>query len=388
MSARTLTGSDGGLHEKYAPVMHFSRAERFFPMPVDDFLEYACLHAKGQDRPLINRGSVHPAHLGRSDANQTFLRSVHRGPIHGSEVAKDWGTDTLWLLLRWARSPTQTWSEVAARKAYDWFSDKTREATKHFWWNRYLLQDEASPSRGERAKLPRFRLSLDVREAALENYESSQGSRPTYTYYHRSVRQGSFLNLQYWFFYSYNDWANSFDGFNDHEGDWEGVQLFFALDGQRPVEPPSHICYLGHHSRITKPWHHPDVEKTGTHPHVYVAAGSHASYPEAKPYTIMSLYNLIDDASGDALTLHPGQWRRRENLDRSPWIPAYAGSWGTRYWLDFAWLQKTVGLVLKAIPGDLQLPGVSAPRSPRFDDEGNERETWGNAAVFAGIVQP
>jgi hypothetical protein len=102
----------------------------------------------------------------------------------------------------------------------------------------------------------------------------------------------------------------------------------------------------------------------------------------------MTLYNLVDDASGDAHTLHHGEWRHRLDLDQASWIPEYAGSWGTRYWLSLAWLQKTIGLVARSLSGDLQLPGVSAPRSPRFDDEGQERETWGNAAAFAGIVQP
>lgn len=94
--------------------------------------------------------------------------------------------------------------------------------------------------------------------------------------------------LQYWFFYAYNDWAGGYGGFNDYEGDWEGFHVFFKLDaGNRPIESPAYFYYLGHHSRITKPWDHPDVKKVGPHPVIYVAAGSHASYPEAKQYLLI-----------------------------------------------------------------------------------------------------
>ena len=36
------------LHLKYAPVIRFSRGERFFPMAIDDFLGYTALYAKGR----------------------------------------------------------------------------------------------------------------------------------------------------------------------------------------------------------------------------------------------------------------------------------------------------------------------------------------------------
>jgi hypothetical protein len=191
--------------------------------------------------------------------------------------------------------------------------------------------------------------------------------------------------LQYWFFYPYNDWATSFSGFNDHEGDWEGFHVFFKLDGNRPVEPPAYVCYLGHESRMTKPWDHPDVEKVGTHPVIYVAAGSHASYPQAKGYPLMALYGLIDHARGDGDTLSHEEWRGRINLDTVPWLTAYSGSWGTRYWLSLAWIQKMLGKQ-GTIPGEVYVPGVSAPRGPKFSSDGGERETWGDPVAFAGVA--
>jgi len=174
------------LHEKYAPIMRFSQGERFFPMSVEDFLAYAALHRRGEDAPLVSRGGVQPFHLRRAHTQDTFLRSVDRGPLSGLEVARHWGTDTIRLLYRWSRSPVYTWSEAAARRAYDWFSEKTKLATRYFWWNKLLLgQDEIAPR--QRSELPRFRLPHDVRNAALENYDQSQG-RQRNTAYSSSFR--------------------------------------------------------------------------------------------------------------------------------------------------------------------------------------------------------
>jgi hypothetical protein len=200
------------------------------------------------------------------------------------------------------------------------------------------------------------------------------------------VEQAGYLCLQYSFFYAYNDWAAGYDGFNDHEGDWEGVHIFFKLDGQRPIEPPAYVCYFGHHSRIPKPWNHPDVEKVGTHLVVYVGAGSHASYPQARQYPLMALYGLIDYATGDEFTLPAEEWRSRVNLDTAPWVAEFRGSWGTRYWLPLQWMQNALGVLGGGSVQDVALPGVSAPRGPRYNDEGNERDTWSNPVAFAKIA--
>ena len=375
------------LHETYAPIMCFAQGERFFPMAVDDFLTYTALYVKGQATPVIPRGQVTLDDLTRRyTSRETFLRSVVTGPLHGLEVAGEWGLGAIRLIYDWSQNPVAAWTEEAARAAYDWFSEKTRAATRLFWWNDLLLpKANADRKGGIRSELPRFELPQTVRMSAIEAYEASRGQENT-TYYYRTVQQAGYLDLQYWFFYAYNDWASGYGGFNDHEGDWEGFHIFFRLDaGSRPIEPPAYVCYLGHHSRLTKPWTHPDVEKVGTHPVIYAAAGSHASYPQAKRYPLMALYNLIDYASGDSFTLDDAEWRSRINLDQIPWVSTYRGSWGTRYWLPLEWVQKTLGL-LTAVPGEVVLPGVSAPRGPEFDDAGGERETWGNPAVFAGIA--
>lgn len=376
------------LHIKYAPIMRFSRGERFFPMHVSDFLAYSALYAKGLPEPVVPRGAVQAGDLDRADPGETFLRSVAAGPLEGLEVARTWGASTLRLLWEWGRRPPGLWPAQALALAYRWINAKTREAARRFWWNDLVLPDLAREARAARRDLPRFVLPLDVRASAIDAYDASQGAAPRYTYYHRLVEQGGYLSLQYWFFYAYNDWANGFGGFNDHEGDWESFQVFFKLSGGRPIEPPEYLCYLGHHSRMTKPWAHPEVEKIGAHPVIYVAAGSHASYPQPRHYPLVELYNLIDYATGDAFTLDHTDWRQRVPLtDAGAGLPllTYRGSWGTRYWVDLARIQPLFGVLAQAVPNEIALPGVSAPRGPRYTDEGAERESWRSPLAFAGI---
>ncbi len=386
------------LHAKYAPILRFSRGERFFPMALEDFLGYTALYRKGEHRPTVARGKVTTADLLRRGADEMFLRSVEGGPLTGAAVASQWGAATLKLLREWTSRPAIAWTPSLARATYRWFSARTSTATQHFWWNDLVFSQLEGALDADRDgdDLPRFVLPVDMRRAAIDAYNESQGGRLRPTYYYRTLREGNFLNLQYWFFYAYNDWGNGYGGFNDHEGDWEGFHVFFKLDHGRPVEPPSHVCFLGHDSRMTKPWEHPEVEKVGAHPVIYVAAGSHASYPQPKLYPLVELYNLIDYATGDATIVDHAEWVGRA-LDETNTGPVaamldYRGSWGTHYWLDLSWLRIAIrslpaagAMLAHALPGEITLPGVSAPRGPRYDAAGDERQSWHNPLAFAGI---
>ncbi len=380
------------LHEKYAPILHFARGERFMPMAAEDLLGYAALYRHGDERPLAATGRVRPEHLHQVAADDTFLRTVEAAPLTGLEVARTWSRDLLELLLAWARGPAApAYDQGRAQRLYRWFSSTTQLATRLFWWNGLFMSPAVSlRRRGAAAEMPRFRLPVEARDEALQRYEASQKGGRGYTYYYRMARQGDYLNLQYWFLYAYNDWAATFGGLNDHEGDWEGVQLFFRLEGGRPVEPPAYICYQGHNSRITKPWQHPDVSLSGDHPNVYVAAGSHACYPERKEYDLVRLYELVDRATGGGVTLKPNAWRQRVNLDAAAWVTAYQGAWGTRYWLAEGALRELAGavgaLAEAVLPGELDLPGVSAPHGPRYSGFAAERLTWTDALAFAGLA--
>ena len=373
------------LHEKYVPVLRFAKEEQFFPMAVDDFVGYSALRAKGNESILVDRGKLTPELLtrGREQRDDLFLQSVPAS-LADQNVASRWSKEVVELLAD-LPSVTSNWQMEVAKVAYRWFSPKTQDATKLFWWNDLVMRQLGSGLRS-RKDLPRLDLPSEIREAAVESYQASQPRRPNYTYYHRTTRDGQYLCLQYWFFYAYNDWATSFGGMNDHEGDWEGMYYFFELDDAgNPKEPPAYVTYVGHHSRLTKPWGHHDITLAGNHPVGYVAAGSHATYPERKEYDLMKVYDLVDYATGDGAIIAPGDWVRRVDLDRQPWTRAFLGGWGTRYWLPLSWAKQTLGF-LRSQADEIGLPGVSAPRGPRYADDGKVRPNWLSAVSWAGIL--
>jgi hypothetical protein len=84
------------------------------------------------------------------------------------------------------------------------------------------------------------------------------------------------LALQYWFYWYFNDWNNT------HESDWEGIQVMW--DEVSGVEealtiPPDRIGYSQHGNGELADWGDDKVKlDNGTHPRVYPAAGSHASF--------------------------------------------------------------------------------------------------------------
>ncbi len=84
------------------------------------------------------------------------------------------------------------------------------------------------------------------------------------------------LALQYWFYWYFNDWNNT------HESDWEGIQLVW--DKVESVEDaleisPSRIGYAQHGNGEVAEWGDDKVQlEDRTHPIVYPAAGSHASF--------------------------------------------------------------------------------------------------------------
>jgi len=82
---------------------------------------------------------------------------------------------------------------------------------------------------------------------------------------------------QYWFFYYFNQ-------FNDlHESDWEGMQIVFDAGSAEEAlaSGPAQIVLFQHSGGEKADWDANKVEKEGTHPVVYPAAGSHATFYES-----------------------------------------------------------------------------------------------------------
>lgn len=89
------------------------------------------------------------------------------------------------------------------------------------------------------------------------------------------------LAVEYWFFYTFNDFTNK------HEGDWEESQVDFnaATPEQALKTSPYQVDLAQHAGGERSAWEHdPKLTKDGTHPVEYIATGSHAAYFQRKPY--------------------------------------------------------------------------------------------------------
>jgi hypothetical protein len=83
------------------------------------------------------------------------------------------------------------------------------------------------------------------------------------------------LAVQYWFFYTFNDFTNR------HEGDWEMAQVNF--DASTPEQAlktgPYQVDYAQHSGGERGAWNDdPKLTKDGTHPLEYIATGAHAGF--------------------------------------------------------------------------------------------------------------
>jgi hypothetical protein len=108
-----------------------------------------------------------------------------------------------------------------------------------------------------------------------------EGKAPALAYAHiaREPNHPGFA-LQYWFFWYFNQ-------FNDlHEGDWEGMQLTFEAEtaAQALKEEPDEVILFQHAGGERANWDDAKVQKEGTHPIVYPAAGSHATFYDSAVY--------------------------------------------------------------------------------------------------------
>jgi hypothetical protein len=152
------------------------------------------------------------------------------------------------------------------------------------------------------------------------------GRAPAVTYAHIAREPGHRgLALQYWFFYYFNQ-------FNDlHEGDWEGMQLAFhaTSPAQALGQTPFEIVVFQHAGGEHAHWNDRKVEHDGTHPVVYSAAGSHATFYGSSIYL-----GNGDNGSGvgcDNTSAPLTEFKPRAIL--LPGVPQRSG--------EFAWLTYT-----------------------------------------------
>ncbi len=382
-----LTAEDIALLRRFEPILCFNLGEQFYPMDVDRYLADAHLYIQRPDmeaEEIVPRGQLDATSLG-----QTPQRDAP-GAVAFLTVAEP--------------------LTVAQVRAFH-----TSSTLKEF---------HVGPGRLVRVGLLArfvdllFTLSLLLRgkapgglaAGAAMRYQTLQAHDERYTYYGRVVREHGYIVLQYWFFYAFNDWRSSFNGVNDHEGDWEMVIVYAAQDAQGAVAPCWIAC-SAHDSDgddLRRRWDDPGLERIGEHPVIYVGAGSHANYffrgeympAVIVPYTqrfagfIVRLRRLwarlgqgdeptereaegfripfVDYARGDGMRL--GNAQQRE-LDLHPlqatgdapapaWVDGYPGLWGL-------------------YSGDPL--GENAPPGPRYERDGLQRKRWYDPVGWVGL---
>ncbi len=112
------------------------------------------------------------------------------------------------------------------------------------------------------------------RPAVVRDCVNGEGS---VTYYRRTSHRGRWY-WDYWWFFRFNDYTGKVNECQiicgDHEGDWEGVTVITTAAIRPEVLG---TIYATHKDRVMVGA--PILPVVGTHPLVFVAKGTHASYP-------------------------------------------------------------------------------------------------------------
>jgi len=176
-------------------------------------------------------------------------------------------------------------------------------------------------------------------------------------------KNSTHIVLQYWLFYPFNDWHN------DHEGDWELLQIRYAKNRHGPDQ----VTTSHHHSGSVTAWD--NISKiNGTHPKIFVAKGSHGNWPAGGNHAVGKIWRKVgvfrDKTSENGMVLYPedimdtvGGKKQKYILEDISDMPG--SSW--IYW-NGRW-------------GDVKVLfwGYRGPASPGVQDKWKDPIKWGNS---------
>lgn len=214
----------------------------------------------------------------------------------------------------------------------------------------------------------------------------SDGRSVVYAHIATESDHPGFVALQYWMFWYHNPAKNN------HEGDWEFVQILFEADSAADAlsRAPVSIGYAQHTGGERAAWDDPKLERVGDRPVVYAARGSHASYFAADLYLGRSSREGFgcDNTTGPSRRLDPAVVvlpdRVADADDPLAWL-AFQGRWGQR---EPGFLNGPTGPFAKARwtepvswTDDLRSSSVVIPSGDRF---GNDVIRWFCGAVETG----
>ena len=379
------TAPDLELLRAFEPVVRFTAGEQFFPMDVERYVRACSLwhyHPDDYDEQVVAEGELtmeklvepRPARFG----SVLYMRFVH--PLTIEESARALGD-----YQRLKREQTHKFRAGLGRLARGGLVPRLIDAL----FSATLLL---------RGRVPKATAA-----AAVIEYAGMQGREERYVYHGRVVRQSGWTVCQYWFFYAGNNWRSGFHGVNDHESDWELVNVYlYEQDGRLVPEWVAYASHDFHGADLRRRWDdRADLTLEGCHPVVYAGAGSHASYFAAGEYQaevplpipgrvrqgldVLARFwrrtlgqvgegegpvraPFIDFARGDGLSVGPGQereWTPNVISEATPWVSGYRGLWGF-YAQD-------------------PISGENAPGGPMYNRDGTPRASWFDPLGFAEL---
>ncbi len=374
--------NDLDLLRLYEPICYYTQGEMFYPVAVDEYLKRASLWQRdrfGQESKIADVGELTADNIGDTETTSAkhryFLRFV-QDPLDIIDYRQ-------WLQTRPAFQAHGRLSRV------NLFSR--------------LLDSFFDLSLAIRGTVPG-----GTTASAELLYQDMRKADPNFTYYGRVLHEGGYIILHYVFFYVMNDWRSSFYGVNDHEADWEQVFVYLSDEGDN--EPiPRWVAFAAHDftgDDLRRRWDDPELQRVGTHPIVYVGAGSHASYfvpgeylTQVEPAFLKPVTNLlqgfqtfwrdvlqqgdgeiterfrallrvpfIDYARGDGIHIGFGQQRTWTPIllhEDMPWVTSYRGLWG----LDTNDFMR----------------GERAPGGVKFNRDGAVRQSWADPLGWSGL---
>jgi hypothetical protein len=377
--------SDLELLQAYAPAIHYTNGELFFPAAVDSYIPQCDLFVgrSGRDRHLlvpIGELTEEALTTYRAAPGETLSLRLVQNPMGSLELA------------RWNRRPDRPSFRAPSRLA------------------RVGLFARLVDTGFTASLLLRGSVPGGTTAAASVKYEAVRTHDPRFVYHGRVVRRDGWIVLHYLYFYFMNDWRSTFAGANDHESDWEQV-LVFLEDAPGGPKPVWLACAAHDYSgdELRRRWDDPLLVKDGDHPVINAGAGSHAAYFEAGEYltsaplpAIRPLSNLlgalrgfwrdtlrqadpgdlgarietalsipfIDYARGDGVRIGGSDgepWTPALISDATPWVDGYRGLFGLDTFDRFA--------------------GERAPAGPKYGRTGTVRQTWNDAIGWAGLTK-
>ena len=191
------------LLRRFEPVVRFNRGELFYPASVEDFVASSALFVSGPKEAMLvaPRGTMDLDSLSRlareNAGKQLYLQRVDE-PLNRKQYR------------HWKRRPDRERFKFSSRFAAVGLVGRFVDAIMRLT---LLL----------RGNVPGYAAASHVAYRATPHADEC-------FYYGHVSRDAGYVILQYWFFYSMNDWRSTFGGVNDHESDREQVTVFLTDD--------------------------------------------------------------------------------------------------------------------------------------------------------------